>query len=103
MVHRHYIDELGRNTLGVLLLDQLRKHALQIRERQRSLQLRRRRVSENLALRDNDDAMTDNLDHLEHVRDVKNRFALGSQLLQEILKQPRGDDIEPRERFVKDE
>ena len=102
MVDRHNVDELIGNALGILLLDELRKNALEIGERQRSLEFGGGRIGENLAFRDDDNSVTDDLNYLKHVRDVENRFALRSQLLQKILKEPSRHHIEPGEGFVKD-
>ncbi len=103
MVDRHDLDEFASNTLRVLLLNQLSEDALEICELKRSLELGGRSVGQNPASRDDDDAVADELDHLENVRDVENCLALCGECFEKILEETRRDDVKAGERFVEDE
>ena len=61
------------------------------------------RVGKDFALGDDDDAVADQLDDFEHVRDVEDGLALRGELLQQVFEEPGGDDVEAGERFVEDE
>ncbi len=91
------------DAVGVLLLDELGEDAFEIGELQGGLQLGGWGVGEDLSFGDDDDAIADQLDDFEDVRDVEDCLALRGELLQQIFEETGGDDVEAGERLVEDE
>ena len=89
MVDRHDVNQFASKTLRILLLNELSEDAFEIRELQRNFQIGWRSVGQNPASRDDDDTVTDDLDDLKNVRDVKDRLALCGERFEKILEEAR--------------
>src|ERR1700685_3404923 len=103
MANLHHLDHLLRRAAGILLLHQLRKHALKIRQAHQFGELGGMSVGQNSALGNHDHAAANLLDHFKHMGDVDHCFALRSQQLEQIFEQAARDDVEAGKRFIEDE
>ena len=101
MTNPHHAHQLTRYHLGVLLPHKLRKDALEIRKLHQRPQLQRCGVCQNLPFRYNDDTVANLFDHLQYMRDLKYRLALGCKLLQQVLEQPRRHNIQSGQSLIK--
>ncbi len=103
MMHLHEIDHLACDLFGVGLLDQLSKGAFERGQMHEAGKLGGCGVGDDLALGKNDDAVTDALDDLEDVRDIKDSFALLGEQDEEVFEEAGGDGVESGKGFIEDD
>ena len=99
----HDFDDGTRAGARVLLLDELREDTLKVGKTHKAGEIAGRRVGEDFAAGDDDDAAADLLNDLENVRDVEDGFALGSQDFEKVFEETGGDDVETGKRLIENE
>jgi hypothetical protein len=99
----HDFDDGTRAGARVLLLDELREDTLKVGKTHKAGEIAGRRVGEDFAAGDDDDAAADLFDDFENVRDVEDGFALDGQDFEKILEETGRDDVETGKRLIENE